>query len=324
MDTPRFAQPLVSYAALERAFSRQRLEAYRQPEDRDAADGVARYAWNMALANAHQNMLHVLEVVFRNELSRAASKLTEKRGYTWDRIPSWMDAAPSMLLAHEAGKVARAKSQIGTDPRSQTEGHLIAKLDFGFWVALCRDSYADWRPDGPRLWPRMLGLAFRSRPAHVTTRNQILHQFDRIRQYRNRVAHHEPIWDRGYLAEHEYILESLGWMAPKLADAVRALSPALPLFHAGPGAFRPYADTLLGTGPGLARPIEGTAADATRCALVRSLAEALAGRPDDDPTQVVLAWSAAVTQPGAVFALPLLGEPDPVLMLAKALEAGLH
>ncbi len=41
-----------------------------------------------------------------------------------------------MLLDHEYEKVQRAKQNLGRDRRSQTEGHLVAKLDFGFWVAL--------------------------------------------------------------------------------------------------------------------------------------------------------------------------------------------
>ncbi|HET7465007.1 MAG TPA: hypothetical protein VFJ82_27430 [Longimicrobium sp.] len=237
-------------AALERAMSRERLRAYRLPGDADEADGVARYAWNLALAAALLPAMHTLEIAFRNELNRAAVKLTEKRGYRWHRVASWLDARPTMLLPHEAEKVERAKMQLGGDPRSQTEGHLIAKLDFGFWVALCRDPYADSRAAGPRLWPRALDLAFRHRPAPVTTRSQIFHQFDRVRKFRNRVAHHEPIWDRAYEAEHEHVLESLAWISPRLAEALRHTSPAQATFRAGPAAYRSCADSILGTSPG--------------------------------------------------------------------------
>lgn len=243
---PDAKQPLISLAALERAFSPERLKAYRDPADRDMTDGIARYLWNLALVGAMQPVLHTLEVTFRNEINRAASRLTEKRGYVYDRIPSWLDAKPTMLLEHEHEKVEKAKEHLSADPRSWTEGHLIAKLDFGFWVALCRDPYADWRADGPRLWPRALAIAFRWRPTDVTTQSQLLHRFDVIRSFRNRVAHHEPIWDRDYLWMHEYIIESLGWMSPRLADAVRALSRAPGVFHDGIAAYRLTAERLVG------------------------------------------------------------------------------
>jgi len=241
-------QPLVSMAALERSLSRERLAAYRLPGDRDECDGLARYVWNLALAGALLPSMHALEIAFRNEVNRAATRLTANRAYRHDRVASWLDARPSMLLPHEADKVERAKAQLGADPRSQTEGHLIAKLDFGFWVALCREPYADSRAVGPRLWPRALELAFRHRPPGVTTRAQIFHQFDRIRKFRNRVAHHEPIWDRGYVAEHAHVLESLAWMSPKLAEALRHTSPAPATFDAGPAAFRAHAERIVGKG----------------------------------------------------------------------------
>ena len=162
-------QPLISMAALERSLSARRLAAYRLPADRDDTDGLARYLWNVALTSAVQPAVHALEVAFRNEISRAAARLTEGRRFRCDRIASWLDAVPTMLLPHEAEKVERAKRQLGGDPRSQTEGHLIGKLDFGFWVALCREPYADTRAAGPRLWPRALQLAFTRRPARVNS-----------------------------------------------------------------------------------------------------------------------------------------------------------
>ncbi|HEU0015048.1 MAG TPA: hypothetical protein VFQ45_15270 [Longimicrobium sp.] len=291
-------QPLISLAALERAFSPERLRAYRLPSDADETDGLARYLWNLALADAIQPALHVLEVAFRNEISRAAAKLTSGRRYAFDRIPSWLDAKPSMLLEHEQAKVARAKEQLGTDPRSQTEGHLIAKLDFGFWVALCRHPYADWRASGPRLWPRTLELAFRARPAAATTQSHILHRFDPVRRFRNRVAHHEPVWDRDYLRQHDYILESIGWMSPKLAEATRVLSPAVRAYERGAEAFRPHAEVLLGTGEGTAAFFQSRLAslDCRARSLVAWLVDAFVESGEEEPRTVAARWAERVAQ----------------------------
>ncbi len=293
---PGSTQALISLAALERAFSPERLEAYRRDGDRDETDGLSRYLWNLALANAIQPALHTLEVSFRNEIARAAAKLTSDRRYTVDQIPSWLDARPSMLMDNEFAKVQRAKMDL-TDPKSRTEGHLIAKLDFGFWVALCRDSYSDLHGDGPRLWDRALTMVCKRRPDDVTTRAQIFHRFNPIRKFRNRVAHHEPIWDREYLAEHEYILESLAWMHPKLADAVRETSPAVSTFREGMQAYRRHAETLLGTGPGIQELLEvkiGTL-DPGRRSLVFDLVNSLASQPDRDPKDVVSAWAESLS-----------------------------
>jgi hypothetical protein len=247
----QIAQPLISYAALERAFSRDRLAAYADAADSDPRDTVARYIWDMALVGAIQPVLQSLEIAFRNELARAASKLTASRTFRTAGIPSWLDATPTMLMERERQKVLAAKERIGGDPRRWTEGRLIARLDFGFWVTLCGDAYADTRAEGPRLWPRALDVAFQKRPRTVTTRAEVFHRFDRIRRFRNRVAHHQSVWNQDYLAQHEYILESLGWISPKLSDAMRQMSPAPAVFRAGPGGYRSYAEQLLGSSAGL-------------------------------------------------------------------------
>lgn len=240
-------QPLISYAALERVFSPERLAAYADPADPDPRETVARYIWELALVNAIQPVLHTLEVAFRNELARAASKLTASRTFRTADIPSWLDATPSMLMEREREKVLAAKERMGSDGGRLTEGRLIARLDLGFWVALCRDAYADTRAGGPRLWPRALGIAFQHRPRTVTTRAELHHRFDRVRRFRNRVAHHQAVWNADYLGEHAYLLESLGWISPRLSDALRILSVAPAAFHAGPGAYRPLAERLLGS-----------------------------------------------------------------------------
>jgi hypothetical protein len=294
-------QPLISYAALERALSTQRLQAYSAPGDRDKTDAVARYIWNLALGTALQPALHALEVAFRNDLARAAAKLTSARTFRTADVPSWLDAVPTMLMVREHQKVMDARARLGSDPRTHTEGHLIAKLDFGFWVALCRDSYADTRGEGPRLWPRALDLAFQKRPRSVTTRAEVYHRFDRIRKFRNRVAHHEPVWDRDYLGHHSYILESLAWISPKLSEALRELSPGPPVFVAGPVAYRPQAETLLGSGPGLSGVpvVRFQALDPIRQELAAGLADALAAAADRDPFHVARTWAESLSPPPA-------------------------
>jgi hypothetical protein len=287
------AQPLISLAALERALSPERIAGYRCLEDRDVTDGLARYLWNIALGNAIQPALQTLEITFRNEMARAAAKITAGRRYTVDRIPSWLDARPTMLLENERKKVDRAKADLGTGAKSQTEGHLIAKLDFGFWVALCREPYNDVRGEGPRLWDRALDMVCRRRPASATTRADIFHRFDRVRSYRNRVAHHEPIWDRQYLDSHRYILESLAWMHPKLADAIRATSPAEATFRAGPAGYRAHAETLLGTGPGMTDMLSakiGKLAPEGR-AMVADLIDRMLANPGADPRATAAEWA---------------------------------
>jgi hypothetical protein len=283
--------------------SPSRLLGYQLPGD-SGTDTLARYLWNWALGVALQPALHTLEIALRNEISRSAAKILATRVYRTSTIPSWLDATPSMLLPHEHAKVEKAKERLGLDPRAHTEGHLIAKLDFGFWVALCRRAYDDSRGAGPRLWPAILRdqHGFKTRPVTVSTRENVYGPLDEIREFRNRVAHHEPIWDRQYLVQYQKVIDCIGWMSPKLATATEALSPAVTTFKSGAARFRPVAELVYGGGA--TNPLElfvehcaWSMPDSQR-QLIGTLAIALqTAGPSADAAQVARTWVAGLPAP---------------------------
>lgn len=251
--------PLLSLAVLHRSLSQQRLDAYRHPSDSDEPDTLARYLWNMGLASALHPTLHVFEVTLRNAIYTTSVRLIDTSRLHMPDVPCWLDARNSTLLyAKEAGEVERAKTYLGSEPRRRTPGHLIAKLSFGFWVQLTARVYSEHRADGPRLWPRALPSVFPYRwppgsrklaPDHGD-REMIYKRLHEIRELRNRIAHHAPVWDRDLAAEYARILEVLGWMSARLAQSVQALDTFPCVLAAGPAAYRPFAERLLLGRPG--------------------------------------------------------------------------
>ncbi|HKP75563.1 MAG TPA: hypothetical protein VJT67_08470 [Longimicrobiaceae bacterium] len=226
---------------MRKSLSQQRIEAYAVPGDRDEIEGMARYLWNMRLAATLQGSLHIFEITLRNAIYDASTKLVDTTRLRMPDIPCWLDATNATLLyPQEFADVQRAKSRLAPDPRRRTPGHLIAKLGFGFWVQLTSRVYNELRGDGPKLWPRGLPLVFPFKwppgskkivPAHPD-REMIFDRLQRIRELRNRIAHHEPIWDRNIAATYQMLLEVLGWTSPKMAAAVCALD-AFPAVLAG-------------------------------------------------------------------------------------------
>ena len=73
----------------------------------------------------------------------------------------------------------------------------------------------------------------------------VFDRLQRIREVRNRIAHHEPIWDRGVDATYDTLLEVLGWMSPKMVAAVIALDSFPIVVAGGAESFRPQAELLL-------------------------------------------------------------------------------
>jgi hypothetical protein len=80
----------------------------------------------------------------------------------------------------------------------------------------------------------------------MRTRSAVQTRLDDIREFRNRIAHHEPIWDRGVLDRYDEIIGAFSWMYPKLALVLRETDEVAPIFKAGPRAFKPLASALVG------------------------------------------------------------------------------
>ncbi|HEX2080431.1 MAG TPA: hypothetical protein VHG08_22200 [Longimicrobium sp.] len=246
--------PILTLAALHRALSQQRLDAYALASDRDELDRVARYLWNIALGSTLQATLHVFEVTLRNAIFTTSVKLVDTSRLHMPDVPCWLDAHNSTLLyADEAAEVRRAKTYLSTDPRRRTPGHLVARLSFGFWVQLTARAYSELRADGPKLWPRGLSTVFpfkwppgskRIVPDHGD-REMVFKRLHEIRELRNRIAHHDPIWDLDLASRYDRILEILGWMSTRIVDAVRDLDRFPAVLAGGPEAYRVEAERLL-------------------------------------------------------------------------------
>ncbi|HET7229338.1 MAG TPA: Abi family protein [Longimicrobium sp.] len=255
---PSAQPPILSLAVLHRGLSRQRLDSYRHVMDQDEADHVARYLWNMALSGTLQSVLSVFEITLRNAIFNTSVKLVDTTRLQMPDIPCWLDARNSTLLyADEAAEVQRAKMYLSNDPDRRTPGHLVAKLPFGFWVQLTARVYNELRDDGPKLWPRGLPYVYPNKwpvgsrkvvPDHLD-REMIFSRLHEIRKLRNRIAHHEPIWELDLRAEYDNVLEVLGWMSSKIVMAVNALDSFPAVLAAGPQAYRVNAETLLLGGP---------------------------------------------------------------------------
>ena len=228
----------------------ERIAAYSlSNDDRDSTDAVARYLWNGALCIAFHPSLHALEVALRNRLFRASQAGVDTTGRTVGTFRCWLDVKPTFLFDHEQESVDKARSRISPNPRWHTHGRLIAKLGFGFWTALCRAPYEHSRSDGPKLWPRLLPAVFPEMPRQYRSRANVQQRLDDIREFRNRIAHHEPIWDRNLMVRYAEVLDTLSWMYPHMAKAVRVCGSLEATFHQGPQAFRVLAERLLGAEP---------------------------------------------------------------------------
>lgn len=189
---------------LEAALSSERLARYIAVGGGTEA-GVELYAWNCALSEALYTPLQGLEITLRNALGE---KL--KQGYGSD----WFELNPGPPIANPlVDKVNVACAELRTRGHRSTHGRVTAELSLGFWTGLLAARYETdlWRPHFRRAFP--------AGPNRLL-RKDVFSRLDQIRRLRNRIAHHERIFDRDIAADHAAILDLIGWICPTTRDWV--------------------------------------------------------------------------------------------------------
>ncbi|MFO0448973.1 MAG: hypothetical protein ACK52I_10010 [Pseudomonadota bacterium] len=166
--------------------------------------------------------------------------------------PQWLDQTwpvglPPLFPKNAVRDIDDAKGRIlGRDPdtkaltpmphsRPVTAGKLVATMDFGFWVGLFHASFVFRSAKDPRLWgkaagsPDLLALVFPHAPAKYQSVNAlkvVRDRLHRLRKFRNRVFHHEPVATplrRDPLLMYQTAVETIAWIEPEAARAVEGL-----------------------------------------------------------------------------------------------------
>lgn len=216
----------------------------------------------MALGAALYIPLHLLEVALRNGLHQALTQHHGGDAY-WYRLQHALPPSlrhpvyPNQPPSFSQREIRNALNAVGkvTTPRAADEpGRVVAELNFGFWTSLLSPPYGSpqsvqqhWHP----LWPQLMPTVFPHFPPTASTaqdRATLSERFDGLRQLRNRISHHEPIWRgrprRGthqranLLQDYQDVEEAIGWVSPELLQATRALSTFRATYNAGPLAYR--------------------------------------------------------------------------------------
>jgi hypothetical protein len=227
-------------ADLAGVLSVDRLTTYR-PAGGDDLAMVVTYFWNVALRQALYGSLGDVEVAIRNGIHRSLS--------THFGRDDWY-AVAGVLQLREQRDVANATKAIIAAGKPVVPGRIIAALHFGFWTSLLDTAYGD-SPKGPQLWTvtnRLLAQAVPHAPSYYQNhRGRVYVRVDTLRRLRNRVFHHEPVWNgieipsrrKGQpprlisLADvYAQIIDTIGWVSPTLMATTAHLDP-FPVVYAG-------------------------------------------------------------------------------------------
>ena len=119
-------------------------------------------------------------------------------------------------------------------------GRVVAELQFGFWTSLLDVRYER------KLWQRILKSAFPYMPGRIRTRHFLSGRFQNLRRLRNRVFHHEPLWNWPNLMQrHNEAREALGWMCPEFRDLTDAIDRFPTVYNQGIPHYKQHLQAFL-------------------------------------------------------------------------------
>ncbi|NTI78586.1 Abi family protein [Rhizobium rhizogenes] len=193
--------------ALETSLSPERMATYVQRAGGDRESAVRLYTWNTAVSAAFYGPLQGLEVALRNAMHR---ELARKYGQ------DWYDDPAAGLDGGTLARISAARTDLRRDGYPDDPPHIVAALSFGFWVALLGPGGR--APTGGRanyemtIWRAGVFKAF---PHARLSRKSAHAPLDYLRTFRNRIAHHEPIFDRHLAADYTSLQQVAGWISPE-------------------------------------------------------------------------------------------------------------
>lgn len=196
--------PPADIDAIAGSLSADRFQTYMNATNQDKIAALRLYAWNTAASGAFYAALQLLEVAMRNAFHR---ELTAVYG------AAWYDNPATGLDNRALELVDASKRQLRRDGKAVDPPHMIANLSFGFWVALLRKGgrighakanyeMTLWRPALRKAFPATARLDRKKAHAPV----------DYLRGFRNRIAHHEPVFGRHLQADYDSIVNYTAWL----------------------------------------------------------------------------------------------------------------
>ncbi|ONI70473.1 hypothetical protein ALI144C_48390 [Actinosynnema sp. ALI-1.44] len=165
----------IDVSAVWSTLSEPRMTPYLQSAENDRETALELYVWSARVAAAAFEVVGHLEVLLRNALDRCLRShfREEQCGIPWFLLPT-----PGGEHVADAVAVVRERLRpLGQESRHQ----IVAGLSFGFWAGLIGPKYED-------LWRECIHRAF---PNSSGKRKQIAIAVERVRRFRNRLAHHD-------------------------------------------------------------------------------------------------------------------------------------
>lgn len=208
----------MDYNKLEYFLSQPRIERFLKSTGNSKSKAQQLYRVNLRVSQAFYPILNLFEIFLRNSINNQVTSyfanpnwiLTEKNGFMNDRSLS-----PSKFYLKNS--VQKAENIIRRKRGTVSSGKIIAEQSFGFWTSL-------FDPHHYRLIGGVVIHCFPNKPKQIN-RSLISQKLTKIREFRNRIYHNEPICFHGNTVDfsnaeiiRDEIFQILNWIDTDLAE----------------------------------------------------------------------------------------------------------
>lgn len=150
---------------------------------------IKRYEFNIKLSQAFYPILSMFEVTLRNSIDTMLQCVIS---------PNWLENEinnQTILFDNDYRKLIKANNKLLCKYKkgNVTRGKIISELTLGFWVSLCSKKY------NPRIWTKkgaFRGVFVNYPQGKREQIHELSQKLTRINNFRNRVFHYEPIYNK--------------------------------------------------------------------------------------------------------------------------------
>lgn len=206
-------------------FSASRVNRYLLATNNLSIKAVKLYKANLKTSQAFHPILGIFEVVFRNKLNDILTShftdpdwiINQKTGFMSDRSLRFTYKRTGQQKTNDFLKreINKAEKRLQKTRTPITSGKIIAEQTLGFWTDLFEVHHY-------RILKGKPIQIFHSLPAG-TGRKEVNDELDRVRRFRNRINHNEPICFNGNnidftetLEVYNSIINLLTWIDPEI------------------------------------------------------------------------------------------------------------
>lgn len=199
-----------------------RFASYLQASGNSLEAALELYRWNLEVSAAFMGPLHLCEIAVRNGIAYAVEAV---HGSDWP----WTEG---FIRSLQEGSRYNAKRDLRecAQPR-RAAGQVIVDLKFIFWEKMMTSRFrrSIWRHHFPTAFPEY-DSTFSVNDARAACRVDLEH----VRMFRNRIAHHEPVFTRDLQDDLERISRLLRWRNPVAAAWLTKIETVSPLIELQP------------------------------------------------------------------------------------------